>query len=50
MKRSKPNLDKATIQVLRKMLATPPKSQEDMKLVKPSTKKKRTTNSGSTHE
>jgi hypothetical protein len=36
-----PKLDPATLQVLKKMLATPPKPHEDMKVGRPANSKKR---------
>lgn len=37
----KPNLDAATVTVMKRMLAMPPKLHEDMKVGRPAKKKKR---------
>jgi hypothetical protein len=43
MATKKPNLDAATVRVVKQVLAMPPKHQQDMKLGRPAHKKKRQT-------
>lgn len=40
MSNKKPNLDEATLHVLKKMLTTPPKPHEEMKVGRPANSKK----------
>jgi len=41
MERKKPNLDAATVKVVKQVLAMPPKHQEEMKVGRQTRKKKR---------